>query len=74
MALDQDKLEQISALLDGELDEAGQAEVQALLERDEDARAAHEALAATAGMLDGLEALPPPSHLRHAILDTYISS
>lgn len=74
MALDQDKLEQLSAALDGELDDAGQAEVNTLLEQDEEARAAHVALAATAGILGGVEAVTPPPHLRHAILDSYMSS
>lgn len=69
MALDQDKLELINAVIDGEATDAERSELEALLARDAEASAAHDELARLVETLDAVEAIPPPPHLKHQVLD-----
>ncbi len=62
-------IELLNAEIDGELDAAGQAELDALLEASPDAQAARAAYRGMAGLLDDLPDLDPPAEFAASVLD-----
>lgn len=69
MALDPRNLELINAAVDGELQASDQADLQALLQQNAEARSAHDELSRLAETLHNIAEIQPPPHLKHAILD-----
>lgn len=70
MAIDQKFIDLINADLDGEISDGESAELQAFLAKDAEGRALHAELSSLGETLDAVEALEPPPHLRHLIMDS----
>lgn len=60
----------INADIDGELDDADRAELQAFLDEHAEGRALQDELSALCARLDAVESVDPPAHLRHVIMNT----
>lgn len=69
MAIDQKYFELIQAEIDGEIDDAGKAELEAFLAESEEGRVVYEELETLFKSLDGMEELDPPPHLRHVVMN-----
>ena len=69
MAIDPKFFELIQAEIDGEIDDAGKAELAAFLAESEEGRAAYEELETLLRSLDRMEELDPPPHLRHIVMN-----
>ena len=69
MAIEQKYFELIQAEIDGEIDAAGQSELETFLAESEEGRAVYEELDTLCKSLDGMEELEPPPHLRHVALN-----
>ena len=69
MAIDQKHLDLINADIDGEIGDSDRAQLQAFLAESAEGRALHEELASLCSTLDGVDAIEPPPHLRHVILN-----
>ena len=67
--LDDSLREELSAYIDGALDESRVREVERLIEVDADVRAEHDALRRCVGMLHALSEEPAPPVLRERVLD-----
>ena len=67
--MDDQHLELIQRQIDGDNSPEESAALEAFLNGNPDAKALHDDLSHVAGMLDGVEAREPPSHLKQAILD-----
>ncbi len=70
MAIDQKYIDLINADIDGEIQEAEKAELEAFLADSAAGRKLHADLAAVAEGLDGLDKLEPPPHLKRVIMNT----
>lgn len=70
MAIEERYSDLIQADIDGEIDAADKAELEAFLATSEAGRALHAELLALSQSLDAMEQLEPPPHLHHLILDT----
>jgi hypothetical protein len=69
MTIDPKYFELIQADIDGEIDDAGKAELENFLADSEEGRAVYEELETLCRSLDGLPAIEPPAHLRHVLLN-----
>ncbi|MGB5256407.1 MAG: hypothetical protein WBN07_02505 [Woeseiaceae bacterium] len=70
MAIDQKYIDLINADLDGEIGDSDRIDLQAFLSQNAEGRALHDELSALATTLDAVEALEPPPHLRHLIMES----
>lgn len=69
MAIDPRYIELIHADIDGEIDAAGKAELDAFLAENPEGRAAHEGMVALSRSLEEIPELDPPAHLKHVIMN-----
>lgn len=69
MTIDPKYFELIQAEIDGEIDDAGKAELENFLAESEEGRAVYEELETLCRSLDSMPSLNPPSHLRHMLLN-----
>ena len=69
MAIDRKYFELIQAEIDGEIDDAGKAELEAFLADSEEGRAVYEELEMLCKSLDGIEQIEPPPHVRHVLMN-----
>jgi len=69
MTIDPKYFELIQADIDGEIDEAGKADLENFLAESEEGRAVYEQLESLCGSLDGMPSVEPPPHLRHVLLN-----
>ena len=69
MTIDPKYFELIQAEIDGEIDDAGKAELENFLAESEEGRAVYEELETLCRSLDSLPSLDPPAHLRHVLLN-----
>jgi hypothetical protein len=70
MAIEQKYADLINAALDGEISAGEKAELDAFLADSAEGRALQGDLTSLCGTLDGLDAEVPPTHLRHAIMNS----
>lgn len=70
MAIDQKYIDLINADVDGEISDGDKAVLQAFLSQHAEGRALHAELSSLGATLDAVEALQPPPHLRHVIMDS----
>ena len=70
MTIEAKYIELINSDLDGEIDDAGRAELAAYLEANPEARAMQSELADLCGALDSMAPVEPPGHLKYAIMET----
>ena len=61
--------ELIQADIDGEIDDAGKAELESFLADSEEGRSVYEQLETLCRSLDGMPSIDPPQHLRHVLLN-----
>ena len=71
MAIDQKYTDLINADIDGEIGSSEKAELEAYLAESAEGRALHQELSSLCSRLDALEAVEPPPHLRHVIMNTF---
>jgi hypothetical protein len=69
MTIDPKYFELIQAEIDGEIDDAGKAELEIFLAESEEGRAVYEELETLCRSLDGMPSMDPPPHLRHVLLN-----
>ena len=69
MTIDTKYFELIQADIDGEIDEAGKADLESFLADSEEGRAVYGQLESLCGSLDGMPSVEPPPHLRHVLLN-----
>jgi hypothetical protein len=69
MTIDPKYFELIQAEIDGEIDDAGKAELETLLAESEEGRAVYEELETLCRSLDGMPSMDPPPHLKHMLLN-----
>ena len=69
MTINPKYFELIQADIDGEIDDAGKAELEIFLAESEEGRAVYEELETLCRSLDRLPSLEPPAHLRHVLLN-----
>lgn len=69
MTIDPKYFELIQADIDGQIDDAGKAELESFLADSEEGRAVYEELETLCRSLDGMPSIEPPPHLRHVILN-----
>ena len=69
MTINPKYFELIQADIDGEIDDAGKAELENFLAESEEGRAVYEELETLCRSLDSLPSLDPPAHLRHVLLN-----
>ena len=69
MTIDQKYFELIQADIDGEIDDAGKAELENFLAESEEGRAVYEELETLCRSLDGMPSIEPPPHLRHVLIN-----
>ena len=69
MTIDAKYFELIQAEIDGEIDDAGKAELETFLAESEEGRTAYEELEMLCRTLDGMPSTDPPPHLRHVLLN-----
>ncbi len=70
MAIDQKFIDLINADIDGEIQGADKAELDAFLAESTEGRALRADLRSLSGSLDALEEVEPPPHLKHVILNS----
>lgn len=70
MAIDQKFRDLINAEIDGEISDSDSAELQAYLAQSADGRALYEELSWLCSVMDSVEAVEPPPHLRHVIMNS----
>ena len=70
MAITQEKMDLINAGIDGEISHQDEDRLAALLLENAEARALHAELQALCGSIESVEAVSPPPHLRHVIMNT----
>jgi len=70
MAIEAKYVELIHSDLDGEINEAGRAELAAYLEANPQAQAMRAELVDLCGALDAMAPVEPPTHLKYAIMDS----
>ena len=70
MTIEAKYIELINSDLDGEIDDAGRAELAAYLEANPEARATQSELADLCGALDSMAQVEPPGHVKYAIMET----
>jgi hypothetical protein len=70
MAIDQKYIDLINADVDREISVDDMAELQAFLAEDAEGRALHEELSSLSSALDAVQAVEPPPHLRHLIMES----
>jgi hypothetical protein len=69
MTIDPKYFELIQADIDGEIDNAGRAELESFLADSEEGRAVYEQLETLCRSLDGMPPVEPPPHLRHVLMN-----
>ncbi len=69
MTINPKYFELIQANIDGEIDDAGKAELEGFLADSEEGRAVYEQLETLCRSLDGMPSIDPPPHLRHMLLN-----
>jgi hypothetical protein len=69
MTIDPKYFELIQAEIDGEIDDAGKAELETFLAESEEGRAVYEELEMLCRSLDGMPSMDPPPHLKHMLLN-----
>jgi hypothetical protein len=69
MTIDSKYFELIQADIDGEIDDAGKAELENFLAESEEGRAVYGELETLCRSLDGMPTIDPPAHLRHVLLN-----
>jgi len=69
MTIDPKYFELIQADIDGEIDDAGRAELESFLADSEEGRAVYEQLETLCRSLDGMPPVEPPPHLRHVLMN-----
>jgi len=69
MTIDPKYFELIQADIDGQIDDAGKAELENFLADSEEGRAVYEELETLCRSLDGMPSIEPPPHLRHVLLN-----
>jgi hypothetical protein len=70
MTIEQKYIDLINADIDGEIASADKGHLDVFLVENDEARALHSELAAFCGSIDSVEAVPPPPHLRHVIMNS----
>ncbi len=70
MAIDQKYKDLINADVDGEISDSDSAELRAYLAQSAEGRALHQELSSLCSVLDTVEAVEPPPHLRHVIMNS----
>ncbi|MGI9235668.1 MAG: anti-sigma factor family protein [Woeseiaceae bacterium] len=70
MAIDEKYTDLINADIDGEISDSDKAELQTFLAESAEGRALHEELSALCSTLEAVEAVEPPPHLRHVIMNS----
>lgn len=74
MAIDQKYIDLINADIDGEISDGDRAELRAFLDQNDEGRAIHEEISLVCSTLNAVKAEEPPSHLRHAIMNSVRSA
>ena len=69
MTIDPKYFDLIQADIDGEIDEAGKAELENFLAESEEGRTVYGELETLCRSLDGMPELDPPAHLRHVLMN-----
>ena len=69
MTIDPKYFQLIQADIDGEIDDAGKAELESFLADSEEGRSVYEQLETLCRSLDGMPSIDPPQHLRHVLLN-----
>lgn len=69
MAITQENMDLINAGIDGEISHEDKDRLAALLLENDEARALHAELQALCGSIESIEAVSPPPHLRHLIMN-----
>jgi len=69
MTIDPKYFELIQAEIDGEIDAAGNAELETFLAESEEGREVYEHLETLCRSLDGMPSIDPPPHLKHVLLN-----
>ncbi len=69
MTIDPKYFELIQADIDGEIDDAGKAELENFLAESEEGRVVYGELETLCRSLDGMPTIDPPAHLRHVLLN-----
>ena len=70
MAIDQKYIDLINADIDGEISDSDSGELQAYLAQSAEGRALHEELSSLCSVMDAVEAVEPPPHMRHVIMNS----
>jgi hypothetical protein len=70
MAIEQKYIDLINADIDGEIEHADKGDVDAFLSENDEARALHAELATLCSSIDSIEAVSPPPHVRHVIMNS----
>lgn len=70
MTIEQKYIDLINADLDGEIEHADKGDLEAFLAENGDARALHADFATLCGTIDSIEAVSPPPHIRHVIMNS----
>lgn len=70
MAIEQKYIDLINADIDGDIGHADKDELDTFLAENDEARALHTELAALIGSMEAIEAIAPPPHLRHVIMNS----
>jgi len=70
MAIEQEYIDLINADIDGEIEQADKGDLDLLLAENDEARALHTELTMLCGSIDSIEAVSPPPHIRHVIMNS----
>jgi len=70
MSIEQKYIDLINADIDGEIEHADKSELDAFLGESDEARSLHAELASLCGSIESIEAVSPPPHIRHVIMDS----
>jgi hypothetical protein len=70
MAVEQKYIDLINADIDGEIESADKSALDVFLAENDEARSMHAELATLCGSIKSIDAVSPPPHLRHAIMNS----
>jgi len=70
MTIEQKYIDLINADIDGEIEHADKGGLDAFLAENEEGRAMHAELVTLCGSIEAIEAISPPPHLRHVIVNS----
>ncbi len=70
MAIEQKFIDLINAEVDGEIDQDGKSQLDALIAENDEARALHTELKTLCASIESIEDASPPPHVRHVIMNS----